>query len=39
MRAALPWLAVLVAVLLLITYVPAISLWLPVLVGWPDAAP
>ncbi|HUF72066.1 MAG TPA: TRAP transporter large permease subunit [Gammaproteobacteria bacterium] len=38
MRAALPWLAVLIAVLLLITYVPAISLWLPVLVGWPDAA-
>ena len=38
-RAALPWLAVLLAVLLLITYVPAISLFLPVLVGWPDAAP
>ena len=38
-RAALPWLAVLLAVLLLITYVPAISLSLPVLVGWPNAAP
>jgi C4-dicarboxylate transporter DctM subunit len=39
LRAALPWLAVLLAVLLLITYVPAISLSLPVLVGWPNAAP
>jgi C4-dicarboxylate transporter, DctM subunit len=37
-RAAVPWLAVLIAVLLLITYVPAVSLWLPVAVGWPDAA-
>ena len=36
-RAALPWLAVLVVVLLLITYIPAISLLPPVLVGWPDA--
>jgi len=39
MWAALPWLTVLLAVLLVITYVPALSLWFPVLVGWPDAAP
>jgi C4-dicarboxylate transporter DctM subunit len=32
-RAALPWLVVLVGVLLLITYVPAISLSLPALLG------
>lgn len=28
-RASLPFLAVLVAVLLLVTYVPAVTLWLP----------
>jgi C4-dicarboxylate transporter DctM subunit len=32
-RAALPWLTVLIAVLLLITYVPAISLSLPAWLG------
>jgi C4-dicarboxylate transporter DctM subunit len=37
MRAALPWLAMLLAVLMLITYLPAISLSLPVWVGWPEA--
>jgi len=36
-RAALPWLVVLIAVLLAITYVPAISLGLPALAGWPSA--
>ncbi|TAM25955.1 MAG: C4-dicarboxylate ABC transporter permease, partial [Candidimonas sp.] len=28
-RAAMPWLAVLLAFLMLVTYVPSISLWLP----------
>jgi C4-dicarboxylate transporter DctM subunit len=28
-RASLPWLALLLAFLLVVTYVPAISLWLP----------
>lgn len=37
-RAALPWLMMLLAVLFLITYVPAISLSLPKWIGWPDAA-
>ncbi len=33
-RAALPWLSVLLVVLLLVTYFPAISLLLPDLLGW-----
>jgi C4-dicarboxylate transporter, DctM subunit len=33
-RAALPWLSVLLAVLLIVTYIPAVSLWLPGLLGW-----
>ena len=32
-RAAMPWLTVLLAFLLVVTYVPAISLWLPSLFG------
>jgi C4-dicarboxylate transporter DctM subunit len=38
-RAALPWLSVLLAVLLIVTYVPAISLTLPEMLGWGDGAP
>jgi C4-dicarboxylate transporter DctM subunit len=37
-RAALPWLAMLLAFLMLITYVPAISLALPEWIGWPNAS-
>jgi C4-dicarboxylate transporter, DctM subunit len=33
-RAALPWLSVLLTVLLVVTYIPAVSLWLPGLLGW-----
>jgi len=32
-RAASPWLILLLAFLVVITYVPAISLWLPQLLG------
>lgn len=32
MKAALPWVAVDAALLLLVTYVPPISLWLPSLI-------
>jgi C4-dicarboxylate transporter DctM subunit len=32
-RAALPWLMILLAYLVFITYVPAVSLWLPSLLG------
>jgi C4-dicarboxylate transporter DctM subunit len=38
-RAALPWLGVLFAVLLIVTYVPAVSLALPAWLGWGTAAP
>ena len=37
-RAALPWLSVLFAVLLIVTYVPAVSLALPEWLGWGAAA-
>ncbi len=37
-RAALPWLGVLLAVLLAITYVPEVSLFLPEALGWSRAA-
>jgi C4-dicarboxylate transporter, DctM subunit len=33
-HAALPWLLILFGMLLLVTYVPAVSLWLPELLGW-----
>lgn len=33
LRASAPWILVVVAVLILVTYVPAISLWLPSLMG------
>ncbi|MEE3197794.1 MAG: TRAP transporter large permease subunit [Pseudomonadota bacterium] len=33
-RAALPWLAVLLSVLMVVTYVPAVSLALPAWLGW-----
>jgi C4-dicarboxylate transporter DctM subunit len=32
-RAASPWLILLLAFLILVTYIPAISLWLPDLLG------
>jgi C4-dicarboxylate transporter DctM subunit len=32
-RAALPWLMILLAYLVFITYVPIVSLWLPQLLG------
>jgi len=38
-RAAAPWLLVLVSVLITITYVPAVSLALPEWLGWSGAAP
>ena len=37
-RAALPWLGVLLAVLVVITYVPQVSLLLPEALGWSGAA-
>jgi C4-dicarboxylate transporter DctM subunit len=37
-RAALPWLGVLFAVLLIVTYVPAVSLALPAWLGWGTVA-
>jgi C4-dicarboxylate transporter DctM subunit len=37
-RAALPWLMVLLGVLIIITYVPAVSLALPDLLGWSEGA-
>src|SRR5690606_13857248 len=37
-RAALPWLGVLLAVLAVITYVPQVSLLLPEALGWSRAA-
>jgi C4-dicarboxylate transporter DctM subunit len=38
-RSAVPWLGVLIFVLMLVTYVPSISLVLPEMLGWGDAAP
>jgi C4-dicarboxylate transporter DctM subunit len=33
-RAALPWLMVLLGALIVITYIPGVSLWVPQLLGW-----
>jgi C4-dicarboxylate transporter DctM subunit len=38
-RAALPWLSVLFVVLVLVTYIPSISLFLPETLGWIGAGP
>jgi C4-dicarboxylate transporter DctM subunit len=38
-RAALPWLGVVLAVLAIVTYVPAVSLALPEWLGWGNVAP